>query len=188
MLYNTNTAHPTANCGVEGTASMQVAWRHCAHLHTVQRVSLLAVQTARQSAVLSERASEMAQALVGDMPWAWGSWTAWAWEVVATTVKQMLSERSMDGVSHQMLIYRLDPKHTSTHTKRQSTPYRHTTRNCDCDGRYDHSRNPIVHTSVPSAAALDEWMHAKSPDLEQREGTFVYVYTASFRSPAGSWW
>ena len=65
----------------EGTASMQVAWRHCAHLHAVQRVSLLAVQTARQSAVLSERASEMAQALVGDMPWAWGSWTAWAWEV-----------------------------------------------------------------------------------------------------------
>ena len=81
VLYNTNTAHPTANCGAEGTASMQVAWRHCAHLHAVQRVSLLAVQTARQSADQSERASEIAQALVGDMPWAWGSWTAWAWEV-----------------------------------------------------------------------------------------------------------
>ena len=30
------------------------------------------------------------------------------------SVKQVPSERSMDGVSHQMLIQRLDPKHTST--------------------------------------------------------------------------
>ena len=33
-----------------------------------------------------------------------------------------------------------------------------------------------------------EWVHAKSPDREQRDGTFVYVYTARFGSLTGCWW